>query len=164
VRAAALSLLAAVGPQTAVATPSTVAELGAALADGDERVPQAALGALAAGVRLPPSDAAPNLSRLRTLARHDDRWWMRRQALAALASQLGAEAAPILAEALRDDAYAYVREQAATCLGDQGGAAARQALSAAAEGDPEPRVRLAAQRALRRLPPQVAAPAAGQRP
>ena len=164
VRAVTLSLLSglaqAASPQAASAATSAPAELGAALADGDERVQLAALGALAAGAPLAPAEAAPSLSRLRELARHDDRWWMRRQALAALASLEGGEAVPVLIEALRDDAYAYVREQAASGLGDHGGASAEAALAAAAQRDPEPRVRLAAERSLQRLKPLRKAPPA----
>lgn len=154
VRAAVLSLLAGLAQAFSSSSASASAELGAGLLDGDERVQAAALDALAAGAALGSADSGASIAsveRLRTLARHDDRWWLRKQALGALGSVLGPEAAPLLVEALRVDSFAYVREQAAASLGEHGGAGAEAALAAAASQDPEPRVRAAAERALARL-------------
>jgi HEAT repeat protein len=76
---------------------------------------------------------------------------MRRRAVAALGRALGLDARPQLERALLEDSYANVREQAATSLGELRAEATVGALGRAAKSDAEPRVRLAAARALQRM-------------
>lgn len=142
VRAAAVSALSRV---EAVEARAAVA---AALDDSAAIVRRSAIDAVSAQG----GDAA--LARVVRLAEEGDDWALRARAAAALGRFLGAAGASsttalaALVSVLRDDPFAFVREAAADALSATTEADARAALSAAAASDPEPRVRLAAQRAL----------------
>ncbi len=135
-RAASIALLASAPAADAARS------LTAALDDGDEQVQSAALARVGPGV-----GDAHIVQRVAAIAQRDARWWMRLRAVQALGRIGGESATRQLLPVLQHDAYAYVREAAAAALGS---VQAAQAVPALAQtlGDPEPRVRLAAARAL----------------
>jgi tetratricopeptide (TPR) repeat protein/HEAT repeat protein len=131
-----------------LARPDADAALAAALRSPPAAVQRAALEALAASDRAPSSDVSTELAGV--LRRHRD-WSMRTRAARALARSTSPGSREVLREALAGDEYAFVREAAAAALVAGVTAEDAGALERALGEDSEPRVRLAALRALQAL-------------
>lgn len=130
--------------------------LARALADPPAEVRRAALDAIARSPVAPSAEAGQRLAEI--LAEHRD-WSLRTRAAQALGRVEGPAATVALEAAAADDAYAFVREAAVEALGTRRDASSRAALLVVLRRDVEPRVRIAAVRALVALGPEAAAAA-----